>query len=95
MEDGGKGDGAVESLPKTQGISLNTAIVIPDDKDEDEEEEGQEEEEEEEDDCQLDDVPPPFLEINPVENHASYILEGGPSVSSAGIPGKSSATILP
>ena len=31
MDDGGKGDGAVESLPRSQGTSANTAIVIPED----------------------------------------------------------------
>lgn len=89
VEDGEKGDRAVESLPKTQGMSANTAIVIPEDRDEDEDDD-----EEEEDDYQLDASPPLPLEIDPLANHASGILEGGPGVNSAGIPGKSNPIIL-
>ncbi|SPO03180.1 uncharacterized protein DNG_05862 [Cephalotrichum gorgonifer] len=83
MEDGGKGGGAVESSPETQGTSVNTAIVIPEDEDEDEDDSG--EEEDKEDDRQHDTVLITPLAIDPLENHASGIPEGEPRFNGAEI----------
>lgn len=84
--DGAKSDraGAVKSLPKTQGISADISIILPEDGDGNEDEE----EKEEEDDCRLSSVCCSLFESN-----ASSMLEGGPSVSSAGIPGEFNAAI--
>lgn len=68
---------------------MNTAIVILEDRDKD-----KDNKEEKEDDYQLDASPPLPLEINPLTNHASSIIEGGPGVSSIGIPSKSNPIIL-
>lgn len=97
IDDGVKSDGAVESLPKTQGTPTDTAIVIPEDKDEHEDEnedenedkdEEKDEEEEREDDGRLDAIRSP-----PLEDNVPGILEVRPGISSGDTPGEFDATI--